>query len=59
MVNVNDMLYGFDAWTDEVVVIDIATGDTKAVSTIDPIAGSIIPIIVGAAPVHRLPARAR
>jgi outer membrane protein assembly factor BamB len=57
MVNVNDTVYGFDAWTGEVVTIDMVTGQTSPpVSVIDSAAGSLI---AGAAPAYPFPATDR
>jgi hypothetical protein len=56
MVTLNDVVYGFDAWTGEVVTVDMVTGQTTPVSAIDPMAGSLIG---GAAPARPFPAGAR
>jgi hypothetical protein len=48
IVNVNDTIYGFDTVTNQVVTVDLGTGQTTPVSNLDPAAG----IIVGATPVH-------
>ena len=51
IVNVNDTIYGFNAVTSKVVIIDLRTGQTTPVSTLDAAAG----IIAGATPAHPVP----
>jgi len=51
-VNVNDTIYGFDAFTGQVVTIDLTTGQTTHVSDMDPDAS----VIVGATPARPVPA---
>jgi hypothetical protein len=52
IVNVNDTLYGFDAAAAQVVTLDLTTGQTTAISQLDP-AASVIP---GATPARPSPA---
>jgi hypothetical protein len=54
IVNVNDTIYGFDAFTSQVVTIDLTTGQTTLVSDMDPDAS----VIVGATPARPVPAAA-
>ena len=54
MVSVHDTVYAFDAWTGEVLVLDMTTGLTEPTSVVvDQAAGSLI---LGAAPAHPAPA---
>jgi len=46
IVNVNDTVYGFDAFTGQVVALDLTNGQTTVVSAVDPAAG----VIAGATP---------
>ena len=46
IVNVNDRIYAFNAWTGQVVVLDVTNGHTTVVTDVDPEAG----VIAGAAP---------
>ena len=41
VMNVNDRIYAFDAPHDRFVMVDMATGRTKAMSNVDPSAGEI------------------
>jgi outer membrane protein assembly factor BamB len=59
MVNVHDTVYAFDAWTGEVLRLDMTTGLTEATepkTVIDQTAGSLI---VGAAPARPSPTTLR
>jgi hypothetical protein len=47
VVTVRDAVYGFDALTGQILTVDMATGQTNAVSEIDP---AIIIAVCGAAP---------
>jgi hypothetical protein len=55
MVNVNDTVYAFDIFTNQVLVLDVTTGETTPVTGIDPAAGPI----AGAAPASPFPAVSR
>jgi hypothetical protein len=46
IVNVNDTIYAFNAWTGQVVVLDVTNGHTTVVTGVDPEVGPI----AGAAP---------
>ena len=46
IVNVKDTIYAFNAWTGQVVVLDVTNGHTTVVTDLDPEAG----VIAGAAP---------
>lgn len=46
IVNVNDTIYAFNAWTGQVVVLDVTNGHTTVVTEVDPNAG----VVAGAAP---------
>ena len=48
IVNVNDTIYAFNAWTGQLVVLDVTNGHTTIVTDVDPAAGPI----AGAAPAH-------
>jgi len=54
IVNVNDTIYGFDAFTGQVVTIDLTTGQTTVVAGMDPDAS----VIVGSTPARPVPASA-
>jgi hypothetical protein len=51
IVNVNETIYAFSVRTGQVVVLDVSTGQTSAVSEIDPVAG----LIGGATPARPTP----
>lgn len=46
IVNVNDTVYAFNAWTGQVVVLDVTNGHTTVVTDVDPAVG----VVAGAAP---------
>jgi hypothetical protein len=52
IVNVNETIYAFSVRTGQVVILDVRTGQTSAVSELDPAAG----LIGGATPVRPVPA---
>jgi hypothetical protein len=52
VVDVNGTPYAFNAWTNQVVTLDLATGITTPLSDLDPQAG----LILGAFPVPPVPA---
>jgi hypothetical protein len=51
IVNVNDTIYAFDAWTGQVVTLDLTNGQTTAVSELEPAAA----LIGGATPARPAP----
>jgi hypothetical protein len=54
-VNVNDRIYGFDAFTDQVVTLNLTTGQTTPVSAVHGAACEAGPpscVIVGATAAH-------
>lgn len=48
IVNVKETIYAFSARTGQIVILDVSTGQTSAVSELDPAAG----LIGGATPAH-------
>jgi hypothetical protein len=46
IVAMNDTVYAFNAWTGQVVILDVTNGQTTVVTDVDPAAG----VIAGAAP---------
>jgi len=52
IVNVNETIYAFSVRTGQVVILDVSTGQTSAVSELDPAAG----LIGGATPARPIPA---
>lgn len=53
-VNMNDTIYGFDAWTSQVVTVDLTTGETTPVADVDAEVG----VVAGATPARPAPASA-
>jgi hypothetical protein len=51
IVNVNETVYAFSVRTGQVVILDVSTGQTSAVSELDPAAG----LIGGATPARPAP----
>ena len=51
IVNVNETLYAFDAFHRRFVTLDLNTGQTSAISNIDPSAG----LVCGATPARPTP----
>jgi hypothetical protein len=56
MVNLNDTVYAFDVYTNQVLALDLTTGQTTPVSDVDP---AVMSLIVGAAPARKSPAAGR
>jgi hypothetical protein len=56
MVNVNDTVYAFDVYTNQVLALDLATGETTPVSDVDP---AVMSLIAGATPARPSPAAGR
>ncbi len=56
MVNVNDTVYAFDVYTNQVLTLDLATGQTTPVSGVDP---AVMSLIAGATPARPSPAAGR
>ena len=54
IVNVDDTIYAFNGFTGQVVTLDLGTGVTTRVASLDPSAA----VIAGAAPAHPAPAAA-
>jgi len=56
MVNVNDTVYAFDVFTNQVLTLDLTTGQTTPVSDVDP---AVMSLIAGATPARPSPAAGR
>jgi len=56
MVNVNDTVYAFDVYTNQVLTLDLKTGQTAPVSDIDP---AVMALIAGATPARPSPGAGR
>ena len=56
MVNVNDTVYAFDVYTNQVLTLDLTTGQTTPVSDVDP---AVMHLIAGATPARPSPAASR
>ena len=56
MVNVNDTVYAFDVYTNQVLTLDLETGQTAPVSDIDP---AVMALIAGATPARPSPGAGR
>jgi hypothetical protein len=56
MVNVNDTVYAFDVFTNQVLTLDVTTGLTTPVSDVDP---AVMSLIAGATPARASPAAGR
>jgi hypothetical protein len=56
MVNVNDTVYAFDVYTNQVLTLDLKTGQTTPVSDVDP---AVMHLIAGATPARPSPAAGR
>ena len=56
MVNVNDTVYAFDVYTNQVLTLDLTTGQTAPVSDVDP---AVMHLIAGATPARPSPAAGR
>jgi len=56
MVNVNDTVYAFDVYTNQVLTLDLTTGQTTPVSDVDP---AVMSLIAGATPARPSPAARR
>lgn len=48
LVNINDTIYGFDAINNQVLTVDVETGQSHVVSSLDPSVGAL----AGATPAH-------
>ena len=56
MVNLNDTVYAFDVYTNQVLTLDLTTGQTTPVSDVDP---AVMSLIAGATPARPSPAAGR
>ena len=56
MVNVHDTVYAFDVYTNQVLTLDLTTGQTTPVSDVDP---AVMSLIAGATPARPSPAAGR
>ena len=56
MVNLNDTVYAFDVYTNQVLTLDLTTGQTTPVSDVDP---AVMSLIAGATPARPYPAAGR
>jgi hypothetical protein len=56
MVNVNETVYAFDVYTNQVLRLDLTTGQTTPVSDVDP---AVMSLIAGATPARPSPAAGR
>ena len=56
MVNVHGAVYAFDVYTNQVLTLDLTTGQTRPLSHVDPV---VMHLIAGATPAHPSPAAGR
>lgn len=56
MVNVHDTVYAFDVYTNQVLTLDLTTGQTRPVSDVD---AAVMHLIAGATPARPFPAAGR